>query len=74
MIFKSLWNHYKIWAPVFCDGENLLVRLSANVYCTQSDYVKLKDAILEMKDMSHDQLTTMSADVSGGDANQWELS
>lgn len=55
-VFKALWNKYEIWAPVFCTGRKLYVRISAQVYCVPSDYERLMDAVLTLVEMQEAEL------------------
>lgn len=44
---NNLWEHYKIEVPIFFlfDLNNRCVRICAQLYNTQEDYIKLADAL-----------------------------
>ena len=61
IIFKALWNKYRVWAPVFSHDDELWVRLSAHVYNVKDDFEQLRDAILELKDEEKSDVIDLAA-------------
>ena len=50
-ILKVLWNKYKILVPVFCAEDEFWIRISVHIYSRKEDYIRLRDAVLDMTKM-----------------------
>ena len=48
-LLTDVYDLYNIWTTTELLGGEIYIRLSVNIYCTITDYERLRDAILELQ-------------------------